>query len=648
MKRIINKLRSLSLWKQIIVVFLIANTVIVFLAGWLARGFETRFLLENLRRTNHNTSAMLSAASIDAIISEDRPLLQTVIDQAVANGTQIFSVKIENEQGLTLAGWQNTTFTPEFPQMAFSEDVIFEEELFGQIKIEWLVDDAYGVIENHVQQVRFFIGGILLLLTIIIAFGVHRLTVRPILQIYQKLREFGDGQHNSKLVLSASPELLNLAESVNMFGDLLHLQKSYRDELTQQVEERTHELKDSNEQLQQEIDERKQVEEIRVQLESQLRQSQKMEALGTLAGGIAHDFNNILQALSAIIELVRHKLPAGTSLQEQLSKATGQLDRGKQLVSQILVFSRKDNLEKDKVDIVLLVKDSLKMMREILPASIEIRGNIENFSGVVFGNATQLSQIIINLCTNAGHAMKESGGVLDVRLKTIDIDEDQNNYVGLNNGKHIHLTIGDNGTGISSEIIELIFDPFFTTKPVGEGTGLGLSVIQGIVRKHHGIITVESETNEGTIFNVLLPLTEATERAESSNPLKMKEPPFSRGTEHILLVDDELDIAETTAKLLEHLGYQVTRMYCSRDALALFRTNSHQFDLVLTDQIMPLMSGIELTQEILAIKPDIPVILASGNTSLASEDIAKAGIRAQLHKPYLMRELGETIRDVLD
>ncbi|HCC53992.1 MAG TPA: hypothetical protein DEQ20_03575 [Desulfobulbaceae bacterium] len=373
----------------------------------------------------------------------------------------------------------------------------------------------------------------------------------------------------------------------------------------------------------------KQTEAEKKQLETQLRQAQKMEAIGTLAGGIAHDFNNILAIIFGYNELAmleknpdkyRHYL-------EELQKGA---IRAKELVAQILAFSRKAEQQKQPLQISLIIKEALKMLRASLPATIEIKQEI-TANGLVLADPTQIHQVIMNLCTNAYQAMRETGGTLAVSLKEMIISEKDYGYANLTPGKYLRLEVSDTGPGIPAEIQEKIFEPYFTTKKIGEGTGIGLAVVHGIIKSHHGHITVYSEPGQGTSFHVYLPLT-GEKSAPNQKPVNQEE--LAGKGEMIMLVDDEKQVREVFFAILTGNGYQVSTFAGAAAALAEFRKNPARFDLVITDMTMPQMTGAELAQEIMTVSPRTPVILCTGHSELINREQALAsGIRDYLNKP---------------
>jgi len=380
------------------------------------------------------------------------------------------------------------------------------------------------------------------------------------------------------------------------------------------------------------------------QLQAQLQQAQKMEAIGTLAGGIAHDFNNILSAIIGYTEMSLGDVEQGSLLYNNLQKVLNAGGRAKDLASQILTFSRQSDQDLKPVKVKLIAKDALKLLRASLPTTIEIHRNIQSDSAIL-ADSTQIHQVLMNLCTNAGHAMREKGGILEVKLVDVEVDSDFTaSYPDLKPGHFLKLTISDTGHGISPHVLERIFDPFFTTKEKGEGTGMGLSVVHGIVKSHGGMITVYSEPEKGSVFNIFLPAIE--ERLEME---VVVEKPLPHGTERILFIDDEETLVDIGKSLLESLGYDVVTETSSIEALKLFKAQVDRFDLVITDMTMPKMTGDKLAGEVLQIKPDIPIILCTGFSAMIDEDKAKAmGIRAFIFKPILRRDIAEAVRKVLD
>jgi PAS domain S-box-containing protein len=394
-----------------------------------------------------------------------------------------------------------------------------------------------------------------------------------------------------------------------------------------------------------EITEQKQAEKERQKLEAQLQQAQKMEAIGTLAGGIAHDFNNILGGIIGYTELAQSQLSEDqTGIARFLSGVLKASGRAKELVQQILTFSRQTEQEIKPVKMNLIVKEALKLLRASLPTTIEITQDIKS-DATIWGDPTQLHQTIMNLCVNAGHAMRVKGGLLDVTLFKVELDFDYTDiHPDLKPGPYLKLTVSDTGDGMHPEVLERIFDPFFTTKEKGEGTGMGLAVAHGIVKSHSGTITVYSELEKGSVFNVFLPVIE--ERLELEKRL---DKPIPKGTECILFIDDEEILVDVGKIMLESLGYDVVTRTSSIEALELFKAQSDKFDLVITDLTMPKMTGDELAVELLRIKPNMPIMLCTGFSAIIDEDKVKAmGMRAFVLKPILKREIAETIRKVLD
>lgn len=379
-------------------------------------------------------------------------------------------------------------------------------------------------------------------------------------------------------------------------------------------------------------------------LESQFLQAQKMEAIGRLAGGIAHDFNNLLNPIFINTDLVLLDAPLEDRMREYLRTVLKAAERGRDLVKQIITFSRQREQERRPLKAGPLIKEVLKFLRSSLPRTIEIRETVQKEAGYILADPIQIHQVMMNLCSNAAYAMREQGGMLEVNLAEVEVDRDMGRqHVDLKPGPYLRLVVTDTGIGMTPEVMERVFDPFFTTKSAGEGTGMGLSVVHGIVKSHGGAITVDSETGKGTTFKIFLPQLETEESLVEVWPQ-----PLVTGQERILLVDDEEVQVASIRNMLERAGYKVVAKTDSRDALALFEKDPFAFDLVITDQTMPQMTGVRLTEELLRIRPNVPVILCSGFSEMVDANAAKAsGICQYLMKPFSVREMAETIRRAL-
>ena len=402
-------------------------------------------------------------------------------------------------------------------------------------------------------------------------------------------------------------------------------------------------LRNQNETLEKKVEER--TKEL-AKYERQLQQVLKIQAIGTLAGGIAHDFNNILFPIVGYTELTMDEVSEDSVAHKNLEEILKAAHRAKNLVQQILTFSRQSDQERKPIKIQNIITETLRLLRASIPASIEIIHKIQDDCGHIMGDPTQIHQVIMNLCTNAYHAMQDKGGKLEVILTEIDVGyKEMIDKVGMQPGKHLRLLVKDEGCGMEASVLDRIFEPYYTTKEQGKGTGLGLSVIHGIVKNHGGDITVKSTPGKGTIFQVYLPLIEDVDpdvEFESTDGA-------IKGEERILLVDDEEQIVAMEQQMLENLGYRVTARTDSAEALKVFAEHPQNFDLVITDMTMPHMTGDQLAQKMLDIEPNIPVILCTGfNQGITEEKALAMGIQKFVMKPVVKKELATTIRTVLD
>jgi len=381
----------------------------------------------------------------------------------------------------------------------------------------------------------------------------------------------------------------------------------------------------------------------RIKAEERIQQSQKMEAIGTLAGGIAHDFNNILFPVIGHADMLLDDIPKDSPFRNSLDQIhTGAL-RARELVHQILAFSRQEKNELARMKIQPIVKEVLKLIRSTIPTTIAIKQYLPSECGPVKADPVQIHQIIMNLATNAYHAMAENGGTLTVSLKEIRVETPDPGSPDLQPGLYACLSVADTGTGMDKETVEKIFDPFFTTKKKGKGTGIGLSVVHDIVKTMNGAIQVQTEPGRGTAFHLFLPVV--GNGAAKNEPL-IKEP-LVGGTEHILLVDDEKPVIAIEKQLLSRLGYQVTSCTGSNEALEMFTADPDRFDMVITDIAMPKMSGDKLANEMLTIRPDIPILLCTGfSETMTDEKMAAAGVKGLLMKPFVITDLDKKLREI--
>ena len=379
-------------------------------------------------------------------------------------------------------------------------------------------------------------------------------------------------------------------------------------------------------------------------LEVQLRQAQKMEAIGTLSGGIAHDFNNILGIILGNTELAMDDVPEWNPARENLKKVRDACFRAKDVVQQILSFSRRTESEQKPLRLAPIIEESMKLLRASIPTSIEIFQDVQTAADTILGDPTQIHQVLLNLCTNAAHAM-DDGGILGISLNDCPLDNgEKSQFPDVHPGRYVKLSVKDTGCGIAPEMMNRIFDPYFTTKDTGKGTGMGLAVVHGIVKGHRGVLSVKSKPGEGSTFDILFPVVDQE---------VLKEPEMSQdlpsGHERILFVDDEDAMVALNRERLERLGYRVETRTDPFEALELFRAHPDRFDLVITDTTMPGMTGDGLAQELMKIKTDVPILLCTGYSDrIDKEKAGKMGIAGFAMKPIDTGELARTVRNLLD
>ena len=390
---------------------------------------------------------------------------------------------------------------------------------------------------------------------------------------------------------------------------------------------------------------RKRSEKEKTELESQLHQAQKMESIGTLSGGIAHDFNNILSIMIGNTELALDKVPESNSVHTNLGEIKTAGLRAKNIVSQLLSFSRKTEQNLKAVAIVPVIKDAIQFLRSTIPSSIDIHADIVDSGEIVLADPVGLNQVIMNLCINASQSMEQTGGTLTVNAESVILDNTSDkSEPDLAPGDYVKITVSDTGPGIDRKIIDRIFDPYFTTKDVGKGSGMGLAIVHGIVKNYNGSISVESAPGKGTVFLILLPKITGQPEIEIEPAMD-----FPTGSETILFVDDEESIMELGPLMLEPLGYKVDSTMSPTDALERFSSKPDNYDLVITDMTMPQMTGVALAEELLRIRPDIPIIICTGHSPFIDEGKAKImGIAAYVMKPVTIRKIAKIIRQVLD
>jgi C4-dicarboxylate-specific signal transduction histidine kinase/ActR/RegA family two-component response regulator len=462
---------------------------------------------------------------------------------------------------------------------------------------------------------------------------------------FEDLREERDWAQHEVRILQTAGEMIAACKQRYAAEEAL---RSAYDDLEIRVEERTRDLTIANEMLNQEIMDRNRLEKDKVQLQAKLRQAQKMQAIGTLAGGIAHDFNNILASILGYTELALERLPPGPQGQQQRryhEEVLKAAHRAKDLTHQILLFSRQADQQKTAVFPHLIAQEVLALLDVSCPSNIRIERNIANNTGAVLSDTVHMHQVLLNLCTNAQHAMKMTGGTMTVTVKPVHLDERISTLDGeLATGDYVYIAVRDTGEGIDPAAQERIFDPFFTTKSVEEGTGMGLAIVHGIVTGQGGGIRCESRLGAGALFEVFLPVYNGPAHEQPRSSAERL-----RGTEHVLVVDDEPQLVELWREVLEGYGYTVTGFDSSVTALESFRADPDRYDAALLDQTMPGLTGADIARSLLAERPDMPIIVATGFSESLSPELAREiGLADLIYKPILGVELATAIRRAID
>lgn len=504
--------------------------------------------------------------------------------------------------------------------------IFYEKEIVGKIVLG-LTPSVYIQRNKELLWTSIFIATAMILgLALSIKIILEILLKKPLDDLIHSIKNIASGDYSQPKKEYKQLEMSVISEEF--------------DRMVEQVISREKSLIKAKEELESGI-------KMRSQLEQQLQQAQKMEAIGTLAGGIAHDFNNILSPIQGFAEILADDFPEGNKHHEKINSILKAAIRAAGLVQQILAFSRQKNQEYHPIQPHLVINEALKLLRSSIPTTIEIKHNIPEYLGSILADQTQIHQIVMNLCTNAYHAMREKGGVLIVELSKVIISREDitSSNMQLDPGTYLIFGVTDTGHGMDGETVGKMFNPYFSTKPKGEGTGFGLSIVHGIVKSYGGFIKVYSEPGRGTTIRIYFPSIET----EVDHAKIKSETKLPTGDERILLVDDEEPVLNIMKQLIESLGYKVVAFDSSPKALETFQADPKKFDLVITDVTMPQMTGLELARRLFMVNPKMLIILCTGYNQLITNEKAKAlGIKEYLLKPVLRTDLSKAIRKVLD
>ncbi|MCG8547055.1 MAG: ATP-binding protein [Alphaproteobacteria bacterium] len=600
-----------SLRRQITAALFCAAVAVAFASGLVVKRLETNYLMENLNRQSEQTFHILTAAALEAVISEDQPLLKTIVQQVAGQEADLLSVNILNEDGRTLARWTNQHAPAEIEPVTFAKKVVFEGETFGEIAIEWNFFYVREEIERHALIIQFSVGlGILLLTGIIIAL-VDFLAIKPINGISGRLSDFARDNLDADYEVSrfASSELHNLNDSVDRLDQALRLKVQREDELRKTLEK--------------------------------LQHAQKMETVGNLTGGIAHDFNNLLGILIGNLDLMKELVPGDEELTELVDEALEAGLRGRELNRRLLAFARRQSLNPEVIDVNESLTGMTKLLRRTLGEAIEIVLRCNASVWPVLVDPSQLETAILNLGINARDAMP-NGGTLTLETRRVHIDDSvAQQDVEMEPGDYVLLAVTDSGTGMTPDVLKRVFDPFFTTKEVGQGTGLGLSMVHGFIKQSGGYVTIYSEPGHGTSVRLYLP-RDMSEPVEADDIEVDQTEPRGDG-QTVLVVEDNEGMRRVARKQLTELGYQVVEADNAAAAIELLDAGA-RVDLVFSDVVMPgELDGIGLATLLADTYPELPVLLTSGFTARPSNDErwkSFSDIDTELlMKPYRRQEL---------
>ncbi len=557
----------------------------------------------------------------------------------------ITRVKIVDSLGVT---YFETDKQTDAPLVIKTSAVRHEGNTVGRVEIALTTSYYQELRRQSIGSSVLLVAINLISLLVIMRFLLRRFLQKPLHDFSDLVAKYGAGHYENRLSYIPAREFQPFVAVVNEMGTQISHQmselESARDEMEQRVRHRTAELADTNRDLAAEIVQRRQTEKSLRESQAQLQQARKMESIGTLTGGIAHDFNNILNIILGNTELALYDVGKQHAARHQLEEIQAAGLRAAGIVKQLLSFSRRTEQTLKPTDAIVVIQESIEFMRSTLPATIEIRRHITAEDTVILADPIQINQIMINLCINASHAMEQDGGVLEISVANSTLDAAAAKaFPGASPGDYLRLTISDTGEGIAPEIIDRIYDPYFTTKEVGKGSGMGLSVVHGIVKSYGGGIAVASQPGQGTVFNLIFPLI--------AEPPEIQDAVAARpigGQENILFVDDEPAIADISKKILQRLGYVVEAQTDPMAALSRFEAAPDHFDLVITDMTMPGMTGAGLSQKLKALRPDVPIIISTGHSSLIDAHKAREmGIDAYVMKPMVADDIAQTIHNVL-